>query len=163
MRQVPRASLARPWLAVLATVIATVTACGGDTTSPEQPLSLHAPELRYLGRETYGSGVPDALRLELTNFGEYAYELFAEAPELPPCGQNERAARTWIRLFADGTLNYGYCAGVPAPPLPDTRRLAVFRDPSDPMPSVVTVELWDRATDRRVSADIAIDPDLRYP
>jgi hypothetical protein len=164
VRRSARGVRSGPGLALAVTLAAAAAGCGDDPAGSDGPHPLPAPELDYLGREPSGDpGVPDALWVEMTNFGDYDFALFAEAPDLPPCGENPRAARTWIELHLDETPNHSYCGPFASPPLPDTRMLAVFHDPSDPPPTVITVELWDRATDRRVEANIVVDRELQFP
>jgi hypothetical protein len=49
--------------------------------------------------------------LLVTNFDAYPNELFAASPNLPPCGQNTKAARTWVEITTQqGQRLYGFCA-----------------------------------------------------
>lgn len=157
-------SMASVWICIGLLAGLAWPACGKGPAGPAGIPPLPPPELVYLGLHE-GSGAPgtDILWVRMTNLGSYDFELFAEAPELPPCGKNDRAGRTWIFLYSDGEPNYGYCYGYAAPPLPRTMQLAVFAPASAPLPSRITVELWDRATDRRVSSDVAVEPGKRFP
>jgi hypothetical protein len=71
------------------------------------------PILVFTGTEDYTAN--DRLwtryNLSVSNRREYPAELFAPAPQLPPCGLNTNASRTWVNIFqADGTYLYGFCA-----------------------------------------------------
>jgi hypothetical protein len=50
-------------------------------------------------------------RFDVTNKAQYPAAMFAQAPNLPPCGLNTNASRTWVDFF-DGTGRrlYGFCA-----------------------------------------------------
>lgn len=57
---------------------------------------------------------PDFTRfmLKISNYEKYPDELFSPAPDLPPCGSNHNASRTWVDIY-NGTNNqriYGFCA-----------------------------------------------------
>jgi hypothetical protein len=71
---------------------------------------LPAPELTVTGVIPSGAG-STKYKLSVTNWFEFPDELFEPAPDLPPCGQNPNAARTWVNIYeADGTYRYGFCA-----------------------------------------------------
>jgi hypothetical protein len=48
----------------------------------------------------------------VVNWDDYSDELFAEAPNLPPCGENENSSRTWVDIYDAETDEriYGFCA-----------------------------------------------------
>ena len=49
--------------------------------------------------------------LVIANATAYPDVLFAPSPDLPPCGLNPQASRTWIEIRdARGPYLYGYCA-----------------------------------------------------
>ena len=49
--------------------------------------------------------------IEVVNRAEFLNELFVPAPDLPPCGRNTNASRTWIEFFNEkGDRIYGHCA-----------------------------------------------------
>lgn len=126
-----------------------------EASPPHVPLP--PPAVEYLGYR-----LANNLRIhyfEFSNFGEYAPELFSPAPELPPCGLNENAARTWLEIYLDEVRRYGYCA---LTELAETIRLQVAVGSAEAIASVLGVELWDRATDRRIRTSVEIDPDLVY-
>jgi hypothetical protein len=71
------------------------------------------PILELVGTEEYSTAAGEFVRylLNVTNKDDYPDELFIAAPDLPPCGANSNAARTWVDIY-DGKLNrlYGFCA-----------------------------------------------------
>jgi hypothetical protein len=48
---------------------------------------------------------------EIVNRADFPDELFTASPDLPPCGKNTNASRTWINIY-DGNRKriYGFCA-----------------------------------------------------
>ncbi len=74
---------------------------------------LPAPELVVTGTEDYSVGGREYTRylLSVTNYSAFPDELFEAAPDLPPCGLNPNASRTWVQIYAEnGTRLYGFCA-----------------------------------------------------
>jgi hypothetical protein len=54
----------------------------------------------------------DRVYIPVLNWAAYENEMFRQAPELPPCGTNTKAARTWVDIYnADTNARiYGFCA-----------------------------------------------------
>jgi len=53
--------------------------------------------------------------LAVTNYQFYPPALFAQAPNLPPCGSNTNSARTWVEIYYRDQKQqphriYGFCA-----------------------------------------------------
>jgi hypothetical protein len=77
---------------------------------------LPAPVLEYVGAEEdyVGSDGQPYTRylLKIANWESYPAEMFTPAPDLPPCGLNDNAARTWAEIYDAGTDRYvyGFCA-----------------------------------------------------
>jgi len=82
----------------------------GQACYPDLP----DPELMCNGWEDYiGSDSNPYTRywLSVANWPEFPDELFEAAPDLPACGLNENASRTWVDIYKeDGTRIYGFCA-----------------------------------------------------
>ena len=75
--------------------------------------ALPAPVVILLSPAYYEQGGKQWTRYNLmvTNYEVYPNELFAPSPNLPPCGQNTRAARTWVEIVdQSGKRLYGFCA-----------------------------------------------------
>jgi len=71
---------------------------------------LPPPQIVATGMERV---VPGTLtyKLRVTNWYMYPDDLFAASPDLPPCGGNTNASRTWVDIYAgDETHLYGFCA-----------------------------------------------------
>ncbi|WP_216324506.1 hypothetical protein [Deinococcus aestuarii] len=74
---------------------------------------LATPQLTVGEPEVFDQGGEPWARypLRVTNAAEYGDDLFAPAPDLPPCGANANSARTWVDIFdAGNTRLYGFCA-----------------------------------------------------
>ena len=75
-------------------VAAAATAAPLRSTAP-------APRLRFVGTELYSANAKDWVRYkyDVTNKSRYSDALFAASPDLPPCGLNSNAARTWVDFY----------------------------------------------------------------
>ena len=76
--------------------------------------SFPAPQLEFVGKEAYEINGAKATRYKLavTNRASLPDSLWHQAANLPPCGKNENASRTWVEIFGspgDKRLN-GFCA-----------------------------------------------------
>ena len=67
---------------------------------------LPTPELSFTGRDG------DRGLISVTNWGDFSDDYFVASPDLPPCGRNTSASRTWVDVEdADtGARIYGFCA-----------------------------------------------------
>src|SRR6267142_529114 len=87
------------------------------------------------------------------NFASFPKELFAAAPNLPPCGKNTKAARTWVDFY-DSTakrLN-GFCAlSKPG----DLNKIWFALEEGIIPPSYVYIELNDRQTNTKYKSNLA--------
>jgi hypothetical protein len=99
---------------------------------------LPSPSLAIAGVSPEGD-----FRLAIQNAEAYPDFLFVASPELPPCGSNTHASRTWVDVTdADGSRLYGYCA---IPSSADLRSTMLL--PHGLAPSAVTairVRIYDR-------------------
>ncbi len=83
----------------------------GQVAPPPHPLPK--PVLVFTGGEEYQANGKQWRRYNyaVDNSADYPNLLFAAAPELPPCGLNTKAARTWIDFYTqDGKRLNGFCA-----------------------------------------------------
>lgn len=86
-------------------------------TSPQASVvicypDLPAPELQLVGIEDFeiSGNLYTRYIFDVANWFEFPEELWAPSPDLPPCGLNTSAPRTWVTLYAaDGTRLMGYC------------------------------------------------------
>jgi hypothetical protein len=82
-----------------------------STSSPPPPLPN--PVLIFMGPEFYEAGGKEwtRYRYAVFNLDQYPNELFAAAPNLPPCGKNTKSSRTWVDFYdSRGKRLYGFCA-----------------------------------------------------
>jgi hypothetical protein len=90
--------------------------------------------------------------LLVTNFNEYPNELFAASPNLPPCGQNTKAARTWVEITdSRGKRLYGFCALATNN---DLTKLWFALETDIIPPSYVYVVLNDRLTNKTYKSNL---------
>ena len=125
--------------------------------------ALSRPNLQFDRTEQYSAGGKDWVRyrFQITNRADYDPTLFAPSPDLPPCGTNANAARTWVDFFTsgDGTAAarrlYGFCAvGTPE----QLGQLWFAVEAGVEPPRWVFVEMADRLTNRTVRSNLAIVP-----
>jgi hypothetical protein len=127
---------------------------------PQSPLSasekpvLPAPESQNLpsptilqegGPEEYEANGKLWKRYKLTvaNRASYPAELFAPAPDLPPCGLNRNSSRAWVNILEGSSQKpiYGYCAlGSPE----DMKDIGFSVPSTESPPRTVRVVILDR-------------------
>ncbi len=50
-------------------------------------------------------------KFSIANYRAYPNKLFRSAPDLPPCGKNKNASRTWVEIYDQSNHRiYGFCA-----------------------------------------------------
>ena len=113
------------------------------------------PVLFFVGPEYYETGGKRWVRYRyaVENFAEFPNELFAAAPDLPPCGQNAKAARTWVDIYdGAGKRLYGFCGfGSNA----DLNKIWFALEENTVPPSWVYIELNDRKTNTKYKSNLA--------
>lgn len=84
--------------------------------------------------------------IRVTNWSQLSDDLFAPAPDLPPCGNSDVSPRTWVDIFdADtGRRLYGHCGLRSASNLQEALRFTV--PVGQAKPERVRVDIIDRAT-----------------
>lgn len=89
-----------------AALFANVVAHLGSRCYPDLP----NPVIQATGSEPGGPGSTRYF-FRVTNWYSYPDEMFEPAPDLPPCGDNENASRTWLDIFNAVTHErvYGFC------------------------------------------------------
>ncbi|MDT7602531.1 MAG: hypothetical protein QOF61_528 [Acidobacteriota bacterium] len=116
---------------------------------------LPNPVLVFTGQESYEANGKQWTRykFEVDNRADYPNEMFAAAPELPPCGKNTKASRTWVDLYdQSGKRLYGFCA------LGSRDGLAQlwFNLETDVIPpSWIYLEMTDRKTNTKYKSNLA--------
>ena len=119
------------------------------------PQSLPNPVLAFLGQEHVEAGGKQTIRYryDVANKEKYPAEMFAAAPNLPPCGQNTKSARTWVDIYDQrGKRLHGFCA-LTKPE--DLEKLWFSLDSEIVPPSYVYIELTDRQTGTKYKSNLA--------
>jgi hypothetical protein len=68
----------------------------------DRTTSVSAPELQFVGKEAYeeaDGNTGTRYKLAVTNRASYPQALWRPSANLPPCGKNENASRTWVEIF----------------------------------------------------------------
>jgi hypothetical protein len=122
---------------------------------PAVSLALPNPVLVFMGQEpveTNGKKLT-RYRYAVDNRAVYPNELFAASPELPPCGLNTKAARTWVDLYdQSGKRLNGFCALGSHDGL---SQIWFVLDRDIIPPSWIYVEMTDRKTDTKYKSNLA--------
>lgn len=110
----------------------------------------------YLTRiEPSQSGGKHFLRYRYDVFNKDAYpaDFFAASPQLPPCGNNTKAARTWVDIYdQSGKRLQGFCAlSKPA----DLGSIWFAIEEGTIPPSWIYIELTDRQTNTKYKSNLA--------
>ncbi len=116
---------------------------------------MPTPVLALLGQEPFQTGGKQFIRYRyfVANAESYPDSLFAQSPNLPPCGANTKAARTWVDFFdkAGKRLN-GFCA---LGNHTDLNGIWFALDAAVVPPSYVHIEMTDRQTNTKVKSNEA--------
>jgi|SRR5947209_1807751 len=117
--------------------------------------ALPNPILFFTGQELFTSGGKQFVRYNFAvdNASSYPDELFAAAPELPPCGKNTKASRTWVDLYdQSGKRLYGFCALEKSK---DLSKIWLTLEQGVIPPSFVYIEMNDRKTNTKYKSNLA--------
>jgi len=117
--------------------------------------SLPNPVLYLIGTDYFTNNGTTMVRyhFDVLNKDSYPADIFAASPNLPPCGVNTKASRTWVDFYDQrGKRLYGFCAlGKP-----DDLNGIWFALPADETPpSWVYIELTDRQTNTKYKSNLA--------
>jgi hypothetical protein len=116
---------------------------------------LPNPVLYLTSLEPFQSGGKSFVRYKfgVMNSSDYPAAMFAAAPDLPPCGQNTKSARTWVDIYdQSGKRLYGFCALAK----PDDLNSIWFAlEETVVPPSWVYIELNDRANNTKYKSNLA--------
>ena len=127
--------------------------CLFGTVVGQKPVPI--PVLVFIGQQPFESGGKEFTRYRFSvhNRADFPDELFAAAPELPPCGTNKNASRTWLDIFDQrGKRLNGFCALSKQGDL-DGIWFALEKDVIPP--SWVYIELSDRKTGSKYRSNLA--------
>jgi hypothetical protein len=143
--------LIRDTCALVLVAFALVLTMQTAAAAPELP----NPVLYFLGQEFFTTGGKQFIRysFDVANKEVYPDELFAASPNLPPCGNNTKAARTWVDIYEQsGKRLNGFCAlGKSA----DLNKIWFALETSQVPPSWVYIELTDRKTGTKYKSNLA--------
>ena len=132
-------------------LIALMLATQGVVSAPLRP----NPVLYFKGTEAFETGGKQFIRYkyDVFNKDQYPAEMFAAAPNLPPCGLNTKSSRTWIDIFdSRGKRLYGFCAiSKPA----DLNQLWFALEQGVVPPSYIYIEMNDRQTNTKYKSNLA--------
>ena len=83
--------------------------CYPDLPNPQLELVESGKEYKDYAGTTYVN-----YQFRVANWKQFPAELFAAAPDLPPCGQNPNASRTWTSTYdsESGAHLYGSCGAI---------------------------------------------------
>jgi hypothetical protein len=139
---------------MLAIVILTTGFTTTTRTVRSAPV-LPNPVLYLTRTEAYQANGKTFIRYRYDVFNKEAYpaDLFAAAPDLPPCGKNTKSSRTWIDFFdQSGKRLYGFCALAKPAELSDI--FFALEEGTTP-PSWVYIEMNDRKTNTKYKSNLA--------
>jgi len=113
------------------------------------------PLLYLMGTEAYQTGGKVLIRYnyDVLNKADYPAALFAAAPDLPPCGANTKASRTWVDIFDQrGKRLNEFCAlGKPN----DLTGIWFALEEGVVPPSYIYIEMDDRQTNTKYKSNLA--------
>jgi hypothetical protein len=132
--------------------------------------SLPNPVLTLISTEPFERDGKHFIRykFDVANKDAYPAEMFAPAPELPPCGKNTQASRTWVDFYALGGVHMdpqtgefknlegkrlnGFCAlAKPS----DLNGIWFAIEEGALPPSWVYIEMTDRKTNTKYKSNLA--------
>ena len=132
-----------------------LTWLAGDRVSNASRYVVPNPILVLTGQEAYQAGGKSFIRYNYSvfNSADYPAEMFAASPNLPPCGNNTKASRTWVDIYDQrGKRLYGFCAlGKPS----DLNQLWFALESGVVPPSWVYIEMTDRTTNTKYKSNLA--------
>lgn len=136
---------------LLAVVFAVVLATQSSSAAPPLP----NPILFITSQEYVTVSGKQVVRYHYDVFNKDAYpaENFAAAPNLPPCGSNTNASRTWVDFYDQrGKKLNGFCAlGKPS----DLGKIWVAFEADAIPPSWIYIEMTDRQTNTKYKSNLA--------
>jgi len=138
---------------VVTALVLTTLFCAGQSIA--QAPRLPNPVLYLSGMEFLEVGGKQIIRyrFDVLNKTDYPDDLFAAAPDLPPCGTNTKASRTWVDIYAqDGKRLQGFCALSKSA---DLNKIWFGLESNTVPPSWIYIELTDRRTNTKYKSNLA--------
>lgn len=139
-------------LAVLIVIL--VLATQTVASAPAAPV-LPNPVLYLLGQEYFTTGGKDFVRyrFDVLNKDVYPNDLFTKSPDLPPCGANTQAARSWVDVYnQSGKRLQGFCAFGNSS---DLGSIWFAMEEGTVPPSWIYIEINDRKTNTKYKSNLA--------
>ena len=144
------------WVArALLASLALLSLAGHAASTAPEPRALPNPVLYLTQVESFQNEGKSYVRYRfgVANSAEYPAEMFAAAPDLPPCGKNAKSSRTWVDIYDQaGKRLYGFCA-LSKPD--DLNSIWFALEETAVPPSYVYIELNDRATSTKYKSNLA--------
>jgi hypothetical protein len=128
-----------------------VLAAQGVASAPPLP----NPIVYFVGPEYVTISGKQMIRYhyDVLNKDAYPDEMFAKSPNLPPCGANTQAARTWVDLYdQSGKRLNGFCALGKSS---DLSKIWFALEETVIPPSYIYIELNDRKTSTKYKSNLA--------
>ena len=128
-----------------------VLAAQGVASAPPTP----NPIIYFLGAEyvTLNGKQITRYHYDVANKDAYPDAMFAASPNLPPCGSNTKAARTWVDIYdQSGKRLNGFCALGKSS---DLGKIWFALETDVIPPSYVYIELNDRQTNTKYKSNLA--------
>jgi len=142
-------------LLVLVTVLLVFSTQSFSSVINPRTSVLPNPVLYFIGQELYETGGKQFIRYtyDVANKDAYPDDLFAASPDLPPCGQNTKAARTWVDIYdQSGKRLQGFCALGKSS---DLGKIWFALEVDKVPPSYVYIEMNDRKTPVKYKSNLA--------
>ena len=94
-------TLTKRILMLVATLLLATMASSSSSHAVAPPILPNPVLYSTGGAEYFTQGGTNYIRYvyNVDNFAAYPDEMFAPAPELPPCGANTKSSRTWVDVF----------------------------------------------------------------
>ena len=121
----------------------------------KQTRQIPAPLLVLTGQESIEANNKQYQRyhFEIFNRADFPEEMFSQAPDLPACGSNKNASRTWVDIYKlNGERLNGFCAITDRAGLKD---IWFAMESGVVPPSWVYIELLDRRTNVKYKSNLA--------
>ena len=136
-------------IGLFAAIAASAAGAGTARAEPNPILYLTGTEAYTVNGQSF-----IRYRYDVFNKDQYPAAMFAPAPNLPPCGANTNASRSWVDFFNARTNQriYGFCAlGSPA----NLGQIWFALPEGQIPPSYVYIKITDRQTNTVYQSNLA--------
>ncbi len=126
--------------------------------SSAQAQALPTPQIKFTKAENFESSGKQWIRYRLAviNHSDYSDELFAAAPDLPPCGENKNSSRSWVSVYNKQKKKV-FCAVKSADAFGSSLWFAIEK--SETLPESLYITITDRRNKTTAkSNEVAITP-----